>query len=780
MRNRTLWKRALICFFLGYLAMVIYSACHADKLLNDWKAQTVELNAKAVHDVEETGGRYLVTGGDPYIVFEDQNLILVKTLSITFEEPFAETTLVDVYYADEGEDFSEERKFHGVIETGGNSVEIDFEESDLCAFRVDVDSEPGTIFAFLEITAVAKDLDAGVPFALYFANRFILCYILLFALALLLQIKTAFLNRGYDRLKGISETILHRELSGAELWFLWGTVILVLCRIWLAWNTPLIADTVMVHDDAGLMNMTQNLMKGNWLGEYSQYTMMKGVTYSLLCTFCGWTRIPYSFMLSIFLISAAYYFVGSLRTVMRSYYAQTLLFWMLIYSPIGFHYDVAQRLYRNALTVPFTLLIFGGIFNVYFHIREPRRAVKSAVVAGISLFLFWNLREDSVWILPFVLTASILAFVTVLLSRRKGELIRTALILILPFILFLSGNLLISGINYSYYGIFATNDRTTSVFGEVTGLFIQIDYEDTDPDVDPALCYMSLDKFEYIIDHSESLSEYKEIFMSAYKLWAENLFDGDYVCGDHIQWCFRLGLEQAGFYRDGRLTQEYLKAVNQELQEAIASGELTLQSGLFLPNSTKVMSAGELLECVAETASDMVCKVFSYSDISARVEYSTGSDEEIREWEYVVNSLLLYPDEGDSEQMRLSEWVVRLENTIISIYQKTSMLLLLASALSFATVSAAQIWNLRRREKLLFDRWMATCAMILSAFVLLYMFTVYSGWLELPIAYDASGLYVLVEGFQILSIYSGLNLLSRYWKRRRKESGSEKTDHLCV
>ncbi|MCC8028825.1 MAG: hypothetical protein LIO75_03340, partial [Lachnospiraceae bacterium] len=60
--------------------------------------------------------------------------------------------------------------------------------------------------------------------------------------------------------------------------------------------------------------------------------------------------------------------------------------------------------------------------------------------------------------------------------------------LVLRCILRGAGNITISSINYSIYGVFATNDRTKTAFDDVVSLFIKIDYEDADPDLDETRC----------------------------------------------------------------------------------------------------------------------------------------------------------------------------------------------------------------------------------------------------------------------------------------------------
>ncbi|MCD7981959.1 MAG: hypothetical protein LUF32_06550 [Clostridiales bacterium] len=544
------------------------------------------------------------------------------------------------------------------------------------------------------------------------------------------------------------------------IWLL--LIVLVVFRIWLSYNTPVYARTELVHDDGGLMNMTINLMRGNWLGEYSQFTLMKGCTYSLFCAFCGLTRIPYSVFLSVLYIVSAGILVKVLKNIITKKWVRYVVFLFLIYSPITFHYSVVQRLYRNALTVPFVLLIFAGILGIYFNLGRQKNMIKYSVLAGVSLFFFCNLREDTIWIFPFAVIGSIFSGIFLILhggrQKKLTGLVKKMVIIFMPFFILCAGNLTLRCINYSQYGIFATNDRTKTAFNDVAELFIKIDYDDTDPELNEDICFMSIDKYEYIIDHSESLSEYKDIYLAAYRSWAST---GKYVYGDIIQWSFRTGLANAGFYLDGKETIEYLQNVRDELQEQINNGELMIKSGIFLSSSTKMLEIEEIPYFVKVTITDTARQIFSYEGVESQTAYSSGSDEEIREWEFVVNSMLLYPDEEDDLYVQMSDRIVELENHIIKVYEILRWPLCILSVLSFVAMTILQVPNIKLKNKRLFNRWIILLAVLLSAFVQMFIFTVFSNWGSLSVPYYCSGAYILMEIFKIVSIYCGLTLLYR-------------------
>ncbi|MCD8132774.1 MAG: hypothetical protein LUE19_02835 [Clostridiales bacterium] len=508
--------------------------------------------------------------------------------------------------------------------------------------------------------------------------------------------------------------------------------------------------------------MTLNILAGNWLGEYGQYAMMKGVTYPLFCALCAVSRIPYTILTAVLNAAAALVLVKAVRPVIKWNCLNYILYVFLLYSPITFYDHIAQRLYRNVLTGPLVVFIFAGMFGIYFNIcgKNRRRVWGYSVLTGICLFFFWNLREDCVWILPFLAVASVLAFVFALKHREKTgkckALLKRAVVIVLPFLLLSVGNLTICGINYSHYGVFALNDRTHAAFSDVVGLFIKIDYDDTDPDLDENMCFMSEEKFEYIIDHSESLSEYKDIFLSAYESWASGNSKGKYVYGDHIQWCFRNGLEQAGLYTDGAALQDYLGSVRDELEDQIETGVLSEKSGIFLSSSTRMIQPGEIPYFIKRSITYTANRILSNDELYAQTVYSTGTDGQIREWEYVVNSFILYPADEGGAYARFSDRIVTIENHIISVFRFLSLPLKVIAFLSLGVLSVLQLPNIKWKNRLLFHRWIVLCAVWLSAWLFIFMFTIFSCWHNLNIPHYSSGAYMLVAIFEVLSVYFGV------------------------
>ncbi len=541
--------------------------------------------------------------------------------------------------------------------------------------------------------------------------------------------------------------------------FIGALIGLTIYRFYIAYRVPvLIIVQNAGYDDAIYVDMVETLLSGQWLGEYSDTTLLKGITYGIFLCISYVTRIPYTILLTATVVVAVIVFLKAIYPLYSNFYVGSLLYLVMIYSPQTFNCSVTQRLYRNALTLPLTLLIFAGVLGVYFNINNKKRWAYS-ILSGASLALFWNLREDSIWIVPFVVVASAIAAglaIYSLLKTEKGKslwvgMAKTLGVVLLPLLIVLVINNGICALNYKYYGIYALNDRTSSSFDEVISLCIKIDYEE-DESIDPKYCYTSYDKLAYIIDHSPTLAEYKEVLLANYgrRTNAEGA-----LYGDSLQWIFRLALSSAGLYEDGASTEAFFAQVAAELQQALDSGELQYKDGIFLSSSTRMITTDEIPELIMQTINEDFVYMLGYNRVAAETVYSTGNTAALSNVEFIVNSY--YLSDSDTEGTIYYRWAnlfVNIANKIIELYKKLATPMTRLSLIAFAVMTILQLGNLFWRNRRLFDYWLIGGATLCSAFANLFIYSVFRGtWLGVaPMVFYCSGAYILWLAFQLIGI----------------------------
>ena len=182
---------------------------------------------------------------------------------------------------------------------------------------------------------------------------------------------------------------------------------LTLLRILLAIKTPLYGLGTMMHDDFLLVNYADSLQNAEWLGtEYSNLTLAKGISFSIFLYLCNLLFIPYPLGLVLLWVLAAITFMAAVRAVVKNRAALLLIYLFLLYSPATFASSYSQRIYRMAVVPAAVVFVAACLIGLFFR-RDERICVQVrwALGAGISLSFFWYIREDSVWLLPFVLGA---------------------------------------------------------------------------------------------------------------------------------------------------------------------------------------------------------------------------------------------------------------------------------------------------------------------------------------------------------------------------------------
>lgn len=389
------------------------------------------------------------------------------------------------------------------------------------------------------------------------------------------------------------------------------------------------------YDDALTVNMAKYIQAGEWLGPYNKFTLCKSVGYSLFLMVCNRTHLPYPAGFVLLMAASSAAFVASFRPFFRTIIVcgaacgkngrendgkeetgeaktgkkvtreakaaektekepaawllpiiEGILYLLLLYNPVGFGSISAMRIYRTSITAWAALLVVSGYAGLFFRRKEKiRRLLPWSLLAAFSLAYFWNLREDSVWIMPFAAVMTLLVFPSCLASfegnRRKKDHGKRILLTLLPLCLTAVSALGIAARNYKDYGIFTTNDRTRGKLAEVGSLLLDIDDgEEEDPNI-----FVTDRGLEIAMANSPSLTKLRDSMLPAWDAWSD---DSGQVPGDHFYWAIRDGMEAAGYYQgNGWETNEIYTRIANELKEAFEQGKISRRSGIALSSQCR-------------------------------------------------------------------------------------------------------------------------------------------------------------------------------------------------
>ncbi|MEK9786503.1 MAG: hypothetical protein VW546_10890, partial [Gammaproteobacteria bacterium] len=81
------------------------------------------------------------------------------------------------------------------------------------------------------------------------------------------------------------------DQSSADRQFALGVIVLVLVKLWLISPQEMLVRSS-PHDDTLFIGLALNILQGDWLGTYNQFTLMKGPGYSMFIALSNILGIP--------------------------------------------------------------------------------------------------------------------------------------------------------------------------------------------------------------------------------------------------------------------------------------------------------------------------------------------------------------------------------------------------------------------------------------------------------------------------------------------------------
>lgn len=488
-------------------------------------------------------------------------------------------------------------------------------------------------------------------------------------------------------------------------------------RIGMMMRTPIYALANYKHDDLLLVTLAQHLQEGEWLGPYNNLTLVKGISFPVFLALCNRFCIPYLFGMGLFYTGAVILFVTAVREQISNRWVQLGIYLFLLYSPAMLSVDAQQRVYNCALVPGAILLVFAGVLGVFF---RRHRSWKTVLVwscfLGFAFPFFWHLRNDTMWMLPFVLTGTGISIFCIIKKNgfHKGTAVKS-LICLIPVLTLVFSNLMIAGINQKHYGLFVVNDRSGSSEAEFISRLMEMDEKSENPNV-----WVSQNAMKKAVEVSPALQEIQpqieEMFQSG---WVS----GGEIVGDIVVWAFRDAMEAAGYYQgNAPETEAFYKRAIAELDQAYEDGRLHKDGLLHLSALSKGISWKDVPTLVKRIKSSFLAAVNArYAEV--QLKKASGNRDQIRYFEAMTGANALYPDGKtvDSEYYQTLR-VAGISQKIIHIYQAVGWALFLLSAIVFGFFAYRMIGEIRKKQYEIWNLWLIVSGILLT--VLIFWFIV--------------------------------------------------------
>ena len=353
--------------------------------------------------------------------------------------------------------------------------------------------------------------------------------------------------------------------------FVIGCVLIALIKFWLLAPQEIVARSA-PHDDTLFVGLALSILQGNWLGDYNQFTLMKGSGYPLFIAFSNVLNIPLIVAQELLYLGACLVFVLGMKPLNVRPAFLWVAFAVLAFNPFTYNFFPNVYPFRFGVYPAVSLLVFGLAQITFGRAVEGRIQWLLLLFLGIVLGWFWNIRGEAIWIAP---TLGIFGLFYAIQHQRLnrgvskfaavGASFRASLIVVAGF---LTIHTAISYVNYQHYGVFITNDMKSSSFGSAYGGLLRIRTDRWERFIP-----VNRDAREIAYTVSPSFKRLEPYFESGRgtKTWMKGF--SDYPAA-YFPWAFRDGLYQIGYFRDARRTHEFLSSIGAQIDNACQSGQI--------------------------------------------------------------------------------------------------------------------------------------------------------------------------------------------------------------
>lgn len=236
--------------------------------------------------------------------------------------------------------------------------------------------------------------------------------------------------------------------------FLYGLLLAGFTWVWA--SLPLMAIPNAGVDDGLFVRHAALILGGQWLGAYTQFTLAKGVGYSLWLALMGGLAIPALLSQALLYAAAALLLVRGLSRWIPQEGALFALLVLLLANP-GLYGTENLRIIREGFYTPTLLLILALLLWWGRWSGEPlAQRVALGAALGLLLGVFYLTREEGVWILPFLLGCLALRWVAIWRGWAGSSWRPEAASLLACGIMALLPVLAVSAMNARHYGVFRT------------------------------------------------------------------------------------------------------------------------------------------------------------------------------------------------------------------------------------------------------------------------------------------------------------------------------------
>ena len=398
-------------------------------------------------------------------------------------------------------------------------------------------------------------------------------------------------------------------------------------KVLLMRSQPIYAVARAAHDDALFMNLAAHIARGEWLGPYNALTLAKGAAYPAFIASTFQLGLPLALIQQLLFVVACFVIASALKPWIKPGWLRGVVVVFLLFNPITYDGPDMSRILRQHLSVPMAMVALASMLAL-----AARRQVSIkdkwgwALCAGLALGVFWNTREDGVWILPAVgMLGTVIWFDA--LRRQPGALLRAAAITVIGIAGFFLPTWKIAHLNQEHYGWFGTVELRADAFRDAYGALSRVDVGEPFAQVP-----ISREAREATYAQSPAFAQLRPFLEEGIIMerWIDRSrfpAEAREFSAGWFMWAFRDAVHAAGHGESPQAFFDYCRQLAAEVNAACDEGRLASvdrRSG-FLPRWHPSYEARFKNEALSYLNEAMLLSQFL-----VLVPYSEGTDDDIR------------------------------------------------------------------------------------------------------------------------------------------------------
>lgn len=459
---------------------------------------------------------------------------------------------------------------------------------------------------------------------------------------------------------------------------------------------PVIAFTLSTQEDALMVNMANNILKGMWLGPYNELILTKGVFFPLFLCVSKLLGITYISAQTLFYTIACLIFIYGIKDFVKSKKWLFIIFLILVFNPVSFANNTLLKVYRNGIVMPEILILFGSYIGLYLNRKNKKQSVIYAILAGLGISMFFHTKEDSIITIPCMILFSIILILLVVKENKKETLKKQKLLLLsylLPGIILGFFTAIIMCLNFHFYGVFTYNELTNSAFTKCIKTIYSVKPEE------------EIEFVDVTRKNIEKIAEVSPTFNLVKKQLLENIVYDRNPNDDQIEngWFasdFRYYSARIGNWQTAKESRDFYNNITKEINQAFKEGKLekraVMASSLFMP------WRDDYLEILLKTFNQSIKYIISYNEVYVSIEASDvlGQNDTFEKFKYITNDNIINSEDTDVQEKlkNVSEEQVNILNAIGKIYRYTGAVLFILAVIIYILFIIKMIIEIKKKK----------------------------------------------------------------------------------